>query len=133
MSRSLFLLIAGIYSALLGLMMLFMAEPSLKNYGLPTVDLAHISIMQYMGLANLGFGVLSLLNRNVPNSAALRNGLLALCIVVLGGVLKGIYDIVILHPPMSGFFIGDTVLRLALGLGCLYFYNRETKLAQVGV
>lgn len=130
MSRSLFLLIVGIYNALLAVSMLFMAGESLKNYGVPTVDLAHISVMQYLGVENGGLALLAFLNRKAPNSVGLRNALLMLAMTGLAGIVKGLYDIFILHPPMSAFFIGDTVFRLALSAGLLYFYNRETRLAQ---
>lgn len=130
MSRSVFLLIVGIYNALLALSMIFMAEPSLKNYGVPAVDLAHISVMQYLGVTNGGLAILCFLNRNAPNSVGLRNALLMLAITGLAGIVKGLYDLFILHPPMSAFFVGDTVFRLALSAGLLYFYNRETKLTQ---
>ena len=133
MSRSLFLLILGIYGVLLALLMVFFAKSALESYGAPTDDLSHISTMQFLGVANIGFAVLALLNRNAPNSIALRNSLLASAIVVFGGVLKGLYDLFVLHPPMSAFFIGDTVFRLLVGLGLVYFYNRESKLAQAGV
>lgn len=133
MSRSLFLLILGIYGVLSALSMVFFAKSALESYGAPTDDLSHISTMQFLGVANIGFAVLALLNRNAPNSIALRNGLLASAIVVFGGVLKGLYDLFVLHPPMSAFFIGDTVFRLLVGLGLVYFYNRESKLAQAGV
>lgn len=132
MSRSVFLLIVGVYNALLALSMIFMAEPSLKNYGVPAVDLAHISVMQYLGVTNGGLAILCFLNRNAPNSVGLQNALLMLAITGLAGIVKGLYDIFVLHPPMSAFFIGDTVLRLALSVGLLYFYNRETKLAATG-
>ena len=133
MSRSLFLLILGIYGVLLALSMVFFAKSALESYGAPTDDLSHISTMQFLGVANIGFAVLALLNRNAPNFIALRNSLLASAIVVFGGVLKGLYDLFVLHPPMSAFFIGDTVFRLLVGLGLVYFYNRESKLAQAGV
>ena len=132
MSRSLFLLILGIYDALLALTMIFMAEPSLKNYGAPTVDLTHISVMQYLGTTTGSVALLCFLSRNAPNSVGLRNSLLVIGVVGFSGILKGLYDIFVLHPPMSAFFIGDTVLRLVLALGVFYFYNQETKLAQVG-
>lgn len=132
MSRSLFLLILGIYDALLALSMIFMAEPSLKNYGAPTVDLTHIAVMQYLGTSTAALALLCFLSRNAPNSVGLRNSLLVIGVTGLAGVLKGLYDIFVLHPPISPFFIGDTVLRLALALGVFYFYNRESKLAQAG-
>ncbi len=59
MSRSIILLIAGIYNALLALSMIFMAGPSLTNYGVPTVDLAHISVMQYLGVVESGLALLA--------------------------------------------------------------------------
>jgi hypothetical protein len=132
MSRSLFLLIVGGYNALLGLSMIFLAEPSLNSYGVPTVDLAHISVMQYLGVSTGGIGLLAFLNRNAPNSVSLRNALLMLAVTGFGGIAKGLYDIFVLHPPMSAFFVGDTVFRLALSIGFVYFYNQETKLAQAG-
>ncbi len=133
MSRSLLLLIVGIYDTLLAVTMIFMAEPSLKNYGAPTVDLTHISVMQYLGTSTAAVALLCFLSRNAPNSVGLRNSLLVIGLTGLFGIVKGLYDIFVLHPPMSAFFIGDTVLRLALALGVLYFYNQETKLAQAGV
>ena len=132
MSRSLFLLIVGCYNVLLGLAMTFLAEPSLKNYGVPSVDLAHISVMQYLGVSTVGIGLLAFLNRNAPNSISLCNTLLMLAVTGFAGIVKGLYDIFVLHPPMSAFFIGDTVFRLALSIGFVYFYNQETKLARAG-
>ena len=132
MSRSLFLLIVGGYNALLGLSMIFLAGPSLNSYGVPTVDLAHISVMQYLGVSTGGIGLLAFLNRNAPNSVSLRNVLLMLAVTGFAGIAKGLYDVFVLHPPMSAFFIGDTIFRLALSVGFVYFYNQEAKLAQAG-
>ena len=132
MSRSLFLLITGIYTALLSLSMVFATEMALISYGTPQVDLSHISIMQFLGVSNIGLGLLALLNRHTPNSVALRNTLLALAVTMLAGIVLGIYHVYLLDVPFSTFFVVDSLFRLALGLGYLYFYNRETKLAQVG-
>jgi len=132
MNRSLFLLITAIYNGLLALSMIFMAGESLKNYGVLTVDLAHISVMQYLGVVNGGLALLAFLNRKAPNSVGLRNALLVFAVIGLAGIGKSLYDIFMLHPPMSGFFIGDTVFRLVLSAGFLYFYNRETRLAKAG-
>ncbi len=129
MSRSVILLIAAIYNGILALTMIFMAEPALKTYGVPTVDLAHISVMQYLGVVNGGLALLAFSNRNAPNSVGLRNALLVIGLIGLVGVAKGMYDIFVLHPPMSLFFIGDTIFRLLLALAVLYCYNEETKVA----
>lgn len=130
MTRSLFLLIVGIYDALLALTMIFMAEPSLINYGAVSVDLTHIAVMQYLGTSTAALAVLCFLSRNAPNSVGLRNSLLVIGLTGSLGIIKGMYDIFVLHPPMSAFFIGDTALRLALALGVFYFYNKESKAAQ---
>ncbi len=130
MTRSLFLLVAGIYSSLLAVVMVFFTEASLKNYGVPTVDVTHISVMQFLGVATGAFGLLPLLNRNAPDSFSLRTILLVQSYVSLAGVVLGIYHVYVLHVPFSTFFVGDTLFRLALGLAFMYFYNRETKLAQ---
>ncbi|MBC8153684.1 MAG: hypothetical protein H7Z72_12305 [Bacteroidetes bacterium] len=132
MSRSLFLLITGIYTTLLSLSMVFATEMSLISYGTPQVDLSHVSIMQFLGVSSMGLGLLALLNRHAPNSAALRNTLLALAVTTLAGIVLGIYHVYLLHVPFSTFFVVDSLFRLVLGLGYLYFYNRETRLAQVG-
>ena len=132
MTRSLFLLLAGIYALLLALAMLFFTESSLLNYGVPKVDLDHIAIMQYLGIANGVVGLLILLNRNAPNSYSLRTILLVGALNPLVGVVVGVYHVLVLHVPFSTFFVADSLFRLALGLAFLYFYSRETKLAQVG-
>ena len=132
MSRSLFLLLAGIYSSLLAVVMVFATNAALNSYGVPTVDVTHISVMQFLGVATGAFGLLSLLNRNVPNSFSFRTILLAQGYVSLAGVLLGIYHVYVLHVPFSAFFVGDSLFRLALGLGFMYFYNHESRQAQAG-
>ena len=47
-----------------------------------------------------------------------------------GPAVLGLYNVYVMNVPNRAFFVGDTLFRLALGLGFLYFYNRETKLAQ---
>ncbi len=130
MSRSLFLLLAGIYSMLLFVSMVFTPEDSLTNYGASTVDLTHISIMQFLGLCNGAFAMLSFLSRKAPNSYSLRTILLSSATLLVAGVLLGVYHVFVVHPPMSSFFIGDSVFRLVLGLGFAYFYSREAQQAK---
>ncbi len=132
MSRSLFLLLAGIYGAVLALSMVFAPTAALESYGTATVDLNHISVMQFLGISTGALSLMNLLNRNAPNSYTLRTLLLAQVVNVLGGVVLGIYHVYVMNVPNSAFFVGDTLFRLVLGLGFLYFYNRETRLARVG-
>jgi uncharacterized membrane protein len=127
------MLITGIYSLLIGLPMVFLPKLAFDSYGPGIVDASHIATLQYLGVDTLCFGLLAFLIRNAPNSVGLRAALLIIALAYLGSFLKGLYDIFILHPPMSGFLIGDTVFRLLLGLVVLYCYNREQKLAKAGV
>ncbi|MEZ0608535.1 hypothetical protein ACAW74_08470 [Fibrella sp. WM1] len=127
MKRSHFLLIAGAYGVLLALTMLFLTESSLTNYGVPKVDVDHIAIMQFLG-ANVGaLSLMTLLNRNQPNSYPLRTLLLAQASEILTGVVLGIYHVLVLHVPFSTFFVVDTLFRLVLGLGFVYYYTQATR------
>ena len=83
--------------------------------------------MQYVGAATGCFALLALLNRNAPNSVSLQTLLLVMAVLLLAGILMGIYQIYILNSPVSGFFIGDSLFRLVLGLSLVYCYNRESK------
>ena len=132
MSRSLFLLLTGIYGLVLTLAMLFAPEATIRNYGAPAVNLNQIALMQFLGLSTGAIALITLLNRNAPNSYTLRTLLLAQALLLVGGVVLGIYHATVVHVPMNSFFIGDSLFRLVLGLGFVYFYNRESKLAQGG-
>lgn len=130
MSRSLFLLLAGIYGLLLFLAMVFATTPTLQNYGVPNVDLNHISVMQFLGVSTGALALLLVLNRNAPNTYTLRTLLLAQALYILAGVVLGVYHVYGLNVPSSSFFIGDSIFRLLLGLGFAYFYSREAQQAK---
>jgi len=130
MSRSLFLLLTGIYGLLLAAAMLFMPTATLITYGVAKPDLDHMAAIQYIGMANGMLGFMSLALRNSPNSYALRIYLLAQVINIIGGVLLGFYQVYGLHVPASDFFFVDSLVRLAIGLAFLYYYNQESKQPQ---
>lgn len=132
MSRSLFLLLTSIYGLLLTLSMVFTPEAALQNYGVPTIDRTHISIMQFLGLSNGAFAMLAFLSRKAPNSYSLRTILLSSATLLLAGVFMGVYQVFVLKPPVSSLFIGDSIFRLILGLGFAYYYNREKQEAKIG-
>lgn len=127
MNRSRFLLLAGSYGVILAVTMLFFTESSLLNYGVPKVDVDHIAIMQFLGLSNGALALMLLLNRNQPSSYPLRTLLLAQAIDILAGIGVSVYHILVLHVPFSPFFVADSLFRLAMGLGALYYYNQATR------
>ena len=133
MSRSLFLLLTGIYSLLLALVMVFTPEAAIRNYGAPGVNLNQIALMQFLGLSTGAIALMALLNRNAPNSYTLRTLLLAQGLLLVSGVVLGIYHATVVHVPMNSFFIGDSVFRLVLGLGFGYFYTREARQAKTEI
>jgi hypothetical protein len=132
MSRSLFMLLTGAYGLLLTVVMLFTPEAAIRNYGAPELNLNHIAVMQFLGLSTGATALMTLLNRNAPNSYTLRTLLLAQALLLVGGVALGVYHATVVHVPMNSFFMGDSLFRLLLGLGFTYFYTRESKLAQGG-
>jgi hypothetical protein len=82
MSRSLFMLLTGAYGLLLTVVMLFTPEAAIRNYGAPELNLNHIAVMQFLGLSTGATALMTLLNRNAPNSYTLRT---LLCIPRYGG------------------------------------------------
>ncbi|RYF76901.1 MAG: hypothetical protein EOO39_05045 [Cytophagaceae bacterium] len=127
MKRTHFLLFAGTYGALLAVTMLFLTRSSLTNYGVPKVDVDHIAIMQFLGASTAALSLMSLLNRDQPNSYPLRTLLLVQASQILAGVVLGIYHVLVLHVPFSTFFVADTLFRLVLGIGYAYFYSQATQ------
>jgi flagellin-like protein len=133
MNRSLFMLLSGIYGLLLFIAMVFATIPTLQNYGVPNVDLSHISIMQFLGVSTGALALLLVLNRNAPNAYTLQTLLLAQGVYILTGVLLGVYHVYALNVPNSTFFVVDSLFRLALGLGFLYYYHQATQQTAVQV
>ena len=131
MNRSRFLLLAGSYGFILAVTMLFFTESSLLNYGVPKVDVDHIAIMQFLGLSNAALGLMTLLNRDQPNSYTFRTLLLMQGGSILAGIVVSVYHVLVLHVPFSTFFVADSLFRLALGLGFLYYYNQATREAVI--
>ncbi len=132
MSRSLFLLLAGIYGLLLTLPMVFTPESAIRNYSSPEVNPNQIALMQFLGLSTGAMALMNLLNRNAPNSYTLRTLLLAQALLLVSGVVLGIYHAAVVHVPMNSIFIGDSIFRLVLGLGFAFYYNREVQEAKIG-
>lgn len=130
MSRSLFLLLAGIYGLVLTIEMVFTPELAIRNYGAPEINLYHVAFMQLLGVSAGALALMNFLNRNAPNSYTLRTLLLAQALVLVGGVVLGIYHALVVDVPTNSIFIADSIFRLVLGLGFLYYYNREAQQAK---
>lgn len=124
MSRPTFILLLSLYGLLLSLGMIFASEALLRGYGTPTTDLLHVALFQFLGISNLGVSVIGLLIRNAESSLGLRAFLTGQAVTILGGVAAGVYHVTVLGLPNSTFFTVDSLWRLALGLGTVYYLMR---------
>ena len=110
--------------------MVFTPELAIRNYGAPEINLYHVAFMQLLGVSAGALALMNFLNRNAPNSYPLRTLLLAQALVLVGGVVLGIYHALVVDVPTNSIFIADSIFRLVLGLGFLYYYNREAQQAK---
>lgn len=127
MKNTTFLLILAAYGIIVGLLMLVNAGGSLSDYGVTPVDQNHIAIFQYLGIATVGLGLLAYITRSSGSDVAIRNFLIADGFISIAGVIKGCYDVFIVHIPDSTYFWVDSFIRLAMGLGCVYFVMQMKK------
>jgi hypothetical protein len=127
MKTSNFLLFLAIYGFIGGCMMLFNANGSLVNYGQQPIDQYHISILQYLGLTNIGIALLSYQLRNETSTKVIQSLLLCTALLTIGSFLKACYDIFLVHFPSSTFFWVDMSFRLLIGLVTVYFLLNVNK------
>ncbi len=126
MKTSTALLIFSIYGIIVGAVLLFHAAGSLHDYGTPNVDAYHVAILQYLGIADIGLGMMGVIIRNSPDANAIKGYWYVGAFVTLGAVLKGAYDIAALGLTASDFFYADMTVRSFVGLACLYFAFKKT-------
>jgi hypothetical protein len=114
------LLIFGIYGILTGLLLLFRAAGSLQDYGTPNADAYHIAIVQFLGITDIGLGLLGVMLRK-SDANTIKSYWTAGAFVTLGSVLKSVYDIAVVGLVASDFFYIDMTIRGLVGLVCVYY------------
>jgi hypothetical protein len=124
MKTSYFLIFLAIYGFITGGMLLFNPSGSLENFGITSSDKYHIVILQYLGVADIGLSIILLLSRNSSDSHSIRNILLGMAFVLIGNVLKGLYDVFFVHIPANTYFWVDYSFTLLVGFACIYFAFR---------
>ena len=120
MKTSTALLIFGIYGILTGLLLLFRAAGSLHDYGTPNADAYHVSIVQFLGITNIGLGALAVMLRK-SDTKAIKGYWMVGAFVTLGSALKSVYDIAVVGLVASDFFYVDMAVRGFVGLVCVYY------------
>ena len=124
MSRSTFILLVSLYSLLVIMGMLFAPEALLQVYGIPIIDKFHVALYQFLGMPILGLSVIGLMIRNAGPSLGLRAYLIGNAVNLLSFVALSVYLVTVRGLPSSTFFTIDSVWRLALGLGLIYYLMR---------
>ena len=128
MKKETFLLIVGIYGALLGLLLIIFPDALFKGYGFPNIkDIPHEVLIGtasdfifYTGVNSLGVGVLCLLSRN---GIELKTVFLVGAIVFLVCGMMVMYKNINGNTPVSAWV--DMIVRMTIGLGFLYYYFQE--------
>jgi hypothetical protein len=121
MKTSYFLIFLALYGFITGGMLLFNPSGSLENFGLTTSDRYHISIIQYLGIVDIGLSIILLLFRNSSDSLSIRNILIGSAFILISNVLKGLYDVFLVHIPANTYFWVDYSFTLLVGFACVYF------------
>ncbi len=127
MKTSYFLIALAIYGFVTGGMLLFTPSGSLANFGITAPDKHHILILQYLGIADIGMSIILLLSRNSTDSQSIRNILLGMAFILIGNVLKGLYDVYVVHIPANTYFWVDYSFTLLVGFACVYFAFKKNE------
>jgi len=131
MSRSTFILLISLYGLLLAVGMLFAPVALLAGYGNPRVDNTHIAIFQFLGIATLGLNTVGLMIRNTEPSPGLRAYLAGTTVTLFGGVVLGVYQVLVGISPPDPTFLIDTGWRFLLGVGAGYYLLKLNEPARV--
>jgi hypothetical protein len=124
MSRSTFILIVSVYSLLVVLYMWFVPAAALEGFGVPAPDKYHLALHQLMSMPILGLSVVGLLIRNAEPSVGLRAYLVGNATNLIGFVALSAYESAARDIPFTTLFLVDSLWRLLLGLGLVYYLVR---------
>ncbi len=128
MTRKTFLLLASIYSTLIGVVLMFVPNAIFQTYGFPTIDQIPPEILIgtakdfifYSGANAVALGVLYYLSiKGANNKAVLLAGAIALTICGIFAIYRNGNA----TTPIIAWV--DLFIRLGGGLGFLYYYFTE--------
>jgi hypothetical protein len=130
MTKHTFLTIASAYSVVIGLVLILVPDSIFQSYGFPKIeDIPQDMLIGtakdfifYTGANALGLGVIYFMSRHVAHHKAVLLGgalVLILCAIMV------IYRNANANTPILAWV--DMGIRLAVGLGFLYYYLRDGK------
>jgi len=124
MTRSVFLLVAGLMAIFFGAMMLAQPQQMLTNMARDGGEARFV--LQWMGVVLLSVGVINVLARNDPGSVSLRAIMLGNILLHVFGFGIDVYHHLLGFVQASGVVTGG-VVHTALTVGFVYFLRRLPK------
>ena len=125
MTRQTFMLIVIVYGFILGFIMFFLPEFAVSSYAGNPANVHETSTMRFFGALQIGFNYKALAIRNSSDTKVIRTYLLASAGVLLGSLGIGLYYVLTKQVPFLPSNWLDVIIWISLGLGCLYFWNKE--------
>lgn len=125
MTRQTFMFIAIIYGFILGFVMFFLPAFAVSSYAGNSQNVHETSTMRFIGISYIGFQFVALAIRTSTDTKVIRTYLLATAGVLFGSLGIGMYYVFTNQVPFLPSNWLDVVIWTTLGLGCLYFWNKE--------
>ncbi len=125
MSRKTFILIICIYGFLLGGVMFLFPAFAVQNFGGNVNNIDEVSTMRFFGALHIGYDFIGLSIRNTTDSKVVKTYFLATAFVFLASLGTGLYYTFSGQIPMKENYWIDIAIWTSLGLGCIYFWNKE--------
>ena len=125
MSRSVFLILAGIIGIFFGGTMIFNSAQMLDMVAIPTNQSTSV-VLQWMGCPLIAIGLMNILARRDAGSIALRAIMIGNILLHVFGMAIDVYDYRNAFIKISGLEMG-AVVHLILIAGFLFYYLRLGK------
>ena len=125
MTRQTFMIIVIIYGFILGFIMFFLPEFAVSSYAGNPANIHETSTMRFFGAFQIGFNFIALAIRTSTDTKVIRTYLLATAGVLFGSLGIGLYYVLSKQVPFLPSNWLDVMIWVSLGLGCLYFWNKE--------
>ncbi len=125
MTRQTFMLIVIVYGFILGFVMFFLPGFAVSAYAGNPENVNETSTMRFLGAFQIGFNFVAIAIRTSTDTKVIRTYLLATAGVLFGSLGIGMYYVFTNQVPFLPSNWLDVFIWVSLGLGCLYFWNKE--------
>ena len=125
MTRQTFMLIVIAYGFILGFVMFLLPEFAVSSYAGNPANVHETSTMRFFGVLHIGFNFVALAIRNSSDIKVVRAYLLGSAGILLGSLGIGLYYVLSNQVPFVPSNWLDVAIWVVLGVGALYFWNKE--------